>query len=57
MVVSRKNECLLIIIIFVNEEKLKQRDQFKYVGGLISSHGRNNTEIASRIEQAKNGLT
>ena len=32
---------------------LKQRDQFKYFGTLISSDGGNNTEIASRIVQAK----
>ena len=39
--------------ISIRGTKLKQRDQFKYLGTLISSDGRNNTEISSRIAQAK----
>ncbi|GFO38018.1 sperm-associated antigen 1 [Plakobranchus ocellatus] len=30
-----------------------KKDQFKYLGSLISSDGRNNSEVASRIAQAK----
>ena len=52
MVVSRSNECPQINI-FINWNKFKQRDQFKYLGSLIPSDGRNNMEIASRIAQAK----
>ena len=33
--------------------KLKQRDQFKYFGTLISSAGRSNTEIASTQRKQK----
>ena len=41
------------INIFINGNKLKQRDQFKYLGALISSDGCNNTEIDLRIAQTK----
>ena len=52
MVVSRNNE-LPQINIFINENKLKQMDQFKHLGTSISIDGGNDTEIASRIAQAK----
>ena len=52
MVISRKEEPPLINIT-INGIKLKQRDHFKYLGALISSDGRNNTEISARIAQAK----
>ena len=52
MVISRKGEPPLINIT-INGIKLKQRDHFKYLGALISSDGRNNTEISARIAQAK----
>ena len=52
MVISRKEEPPLINITF-NGIKLKQRDHFKYLGALVSSDGRNNTEISARIAQAK----
>ena len=52
MVISRKEEPPLINIT-INGIKLKQRDHFKYLGALISSDGRNNTEISARIVQAK----
>ena len=52
MVISRNNECPQIKI-FIDGKKLKQRDQLKYLGTLISNDGCNNTEITSRITQAK----
>ena len=52
MVVSRNKECPQINI-FINENKLKERDHFKYFATLISSNGRKYTEIASRITQEK----
>ncbi|GFO36468.1 katanin p60 ATPase-containing subunit a-like 2, partial [Plakobranchus ocellatus] len=52
MVVSRKQE-LPIINIYIKGTRLKQKDQFKYLGSLISSDGRNNSEVASRIAQVK----
>ena len=52
MVVSENNECPQINI-FIKGNKVKQRDQFKYLGTLTASDGHNNTEIASRIAQAK----
>ena len=52
MVISRKEEPPLINIT-INGIKLKQRDRFKYLGALVSSDGRNNTEISARIAQAK----
>ena len=52
MVVSGNNECPQINI-FISGNKLKQRDQFKYLGTLISSHRNNKTEIVSRIALAK----
>ena len=52
MVGSQNNECPQINI-FIIVNKLKQRDQFKYLHTLISSDGCNNTEIASRIVQVK----
>ena len=51
MAVRGNNECPQINI-FINRNKLKQRDQFKYLGTLISSD-KNNTEILSRIAKAK----
>ena len=44
MIVSRENECP-----HIKGNKLK----YIYLGNLISSDGRNNTEITSRIAQAK----
>ena len=52
MLISRKEEPSLINIT-INGIKLKQRDLFKYLGALISSDGRNNTEISARVAQAK----
>ena len=52
MVVNQNNEGPKIKI-FINENKPKQTDQFKYLCTLISSDGRNNTEIASRIVETK----
>ena len=52
MVISRKEEPPLINI-NINGIKLKQGGHFKYLGALISSDGRNNTEISARIAQAK----
>ena len=52
MVISRKEEPPLINI-NINGIKLKQRDHFKYLGALVSSDGRNNTEISARIAQVK----
>ena len=52
MVANRNNECPQINI-FINGNKVKQRDQLKYLGSLISGDGRNNTEIESRIEGAE----
>ena len=52
MAVSRSNERPHISM-FTDGNKLKQRDQLKYLGTLISSDGRNYTEIASRTAQAK----
>ncbi|GFS12865.1 endonuclease-reverse transcriptase [Elysia marginata] len=51
-VVSRK-ETPPNINIYINDTKLQQRDQFKYLGALISSDGRNTSEISSRIAQSK----
>ena len=47
MVISRKEEPP-IINITINGIKLKQRDHFKYLGALVSSDGRNSTEISAR---------
>ena len=52
MVISRKEEPPLINIT-INGIKLKQRDHFKYLGALVSSDGRNITDISARIAQAK----
>ena len=52
MVISRKEEPPLINIT-INGIKLKQRDHLKYLGALISSDGKNNTEISARIAPAK----
>ena len=52
IVISRKEEPPLFNIT-INGIKLKQRDHFKYMGALVSSDGRNNTEISARIAQAK----
>ena len=55
MVISRKQENPKCDI-FVSGIKLKQRDQFKYLGTFISSDGRNSIEISSRIAQAKSNF-
>ncbi|GFR63914.1 endonuclease-reverse transcriptase [Elysia marginata] len=52
MVVSRK-ETLPNINKYINDTNLQQRDHFKYLGALISSDGRDTTEISSRIAQSK----
>ena len=52
MIISRKEEPPLINIT-INGIKLKQRDHFKYLGALVSSDGRNNTEISARIGRRK----
>ena len=38
---------------FLSKAKLMQRDKFKHLGSLISSHGSNSTEIATRKTKAK----
>ena len=48
MDVSRNKECPQNNI-FVNGNQLRQRDQFKYSGSLISSYGCNDTEIPPGI--------
>ena len=50
MVVGRNNERPQINI-FINGNKLKHRDQFKYFGTMESRDARNNTDIARRIAQ------
>ena len=50
MVASRNNEFSQISI-FINENKLMQRDQLNYLSTLISRDRSNNTKIASRIVQ------
>ncbi|GFO26229.1 nitrilase homolog 1-like [Plakobranchus ocellatus] len=45
--------CVNIKPVLPGRTRLKQKDQFKYLGSLISSDGRNNSEVASRIAQAK----
>ncbi|GFS13080.1 endonuclease-reverse transcriptase [Elysia marginata] len=52
MVVSWK-ETPPNINIYINDTKLQQGDQFKYLGALISSDGRDTSEISSRIAQSK----
>ena len=52
MAISQNNECPQINI-FINGNKLKQRDQFKYLGTFKSSDGCHNTETTSRIAQTK----
>ena len=52
MVDSRNNKRQQIDI-FINRNKFKQRNQFKYFATLISNDGCNSTEIASRIAKAK----
>ena len=52
MVVSRKADTPTCNI-FINGSPLKQCKSFKYLGSLISSDGRNDKEISSRIGQAK----
>ena len=56
MVVIQNSECPQINI-FINGNNLKQRDQFKYLGTLLSNDGCNITEIASRIVQTKMNTT
>ena len=51
MVISRKSHPKCDI--YMGETKLKQRESFKYLGTLITQDGRNNTEVKSRIVQAK----
>ena len=55
IMISQNNECPQIDI-FTIGNKVKQRDQFKYLCTLISSDGCNTTEIASRIAQANKGF-
>ena len=52
MLVSGNSECPHIII-FISSNKLKLNNQFNYLGTLISSDGHSNSEVASRIMQAK----
>ncbi|GFR58388.1 endonuclease-reverse transcriptase [Elysia marginata] len=52
MVISRKANSLPVNVT-VNKNKLTQRENFKYLGTLISSDGRSDTEIQARIAQAK----
>ena len=52
MIVSQNKECSHLNI-FMNGNKLKQRNQFKYLGFLISSDRYNITEVVSRTAQAK----
>ena len=52
-VTTWNNESNVTVNIFINQNKLKQKDQFKYLYALILNNGRNNIEIASRITQAK----
>ena len=52
MVIRRNNECPQINI-FIDRNKLKQKDEFKYLGTKISSDGCNNIEIELRIEHTK----
>ena len=51
-VVSRNSERQQVNT-FINENNLKHGNQFKYFVALISTDGRNNTEISSRIAQAR----
>ena len=50
MVVSGKNKGPQKKL-FIRRNKFKVRDQFKYLGTLLSSDGQNKTEISSRIAQ------
>ncbi|GFS05260.1 RNA-directed DNA polymerase from mobile element jockey [Elysia marginata] len=52
MVISRKANSLPVNVT-VNKNKLTQRENFKYLGTLISSDGRSDTEIQARMAQAK----
>ncbi|GFS21719.1 endonuclease-reverse transcriptase [Elysia marginata] len=52
MVISR-NANSLPVNVTVNKNKLTQRENFKYLGTLILSDGRSDTEIQARIAQAK----
>ncbi|GFS24491.1 endonuclease-reverse transcriptase [Elysia marginata] len=52
MVISRKANSPPVNVT-VNKNKLTQRENFKYLGTLISSDGRSDTEIQARIAQAK----
>ena len=47
MVISRHNECPQINI-SINLNKLKQRDQLKYLGPVLTSNSRSSIQIASR---------
>ena len=57
---SKKTEAMSVqnkecsqLNIFMNGKKLKQRNQFKYLGSLISSDRCNITDVVSRLAQAK----
>ena len=52
MVISQNHDFPQINI-FINGNKLKVRDQFKYLGTVISSDGLIKAKIASRIAQTK----
>ena len=52
MVISRKLQTLSCKI-KVQDKELRQVDKFKYLGTTITSDGRSNTEIKTRITQAK----
>ena len=51
MVVSRNNNFPQIHIFLFSRNELKQRDQFNYLGTLISRDRRNKTEIASIVSK------
>ena len=52
MITSKKNKELKYITKF-EESNLKQVNKFKYLGTIITSDGRCDTEVRSRIGQAK----
>src|SRR6218665_1175319 len=54
MQVSRKGEG--VINITIDGEILEQVERFRYLGALITSDGRCETEIKTRIGMAKNAL-
>ncbi|GFN97173.1 craniofacial development protein 2 [Plakobranchus ocellatus] len=52
MVISRKQESPKCDI-FINEVELKQTENFKYLGTIISNDGKTNREISAITAQAK----